>query len=168
MELIRLCKAALVGAVALFFTLIAYGNLTDYDSNWQFVQHVLSMDTTFPDSSLHWRAITDPDLQQLAYWLIIGAEILTALILWLGTIRLLAHVSKPGFAGVKGIAVLGLTLGFLLYSVGFVSVGGEWFAMWQSEIWNGQAKAFQFLAMIGAVLIILLIPETTDGHPENS
>ena len=31
--------------------------------------------------------------------------------------------------------------------------------MWQSEIWNGQQKAFEFLTMIGAVLVILLLPE---------
>jgi predicted small integral membrane protein len=38
-------------------------------------------------------------------------------------------------------------------------IGGEWFAMWQSQIWNGQAKAFEFIAMISAVLIILLLPD---------
>ena len=49
--MIRLVKAVLVAAVALFFTLVAFGNVTDYGSNWLFVQHVLSMDTTFPDSN---------------------------------------------------------------------------------------------------------------------
>ena len=66
MILVRLCKIALVGSVAFFFSLVAYGNITDYDSNWQFVQHVLSMDTTFPNSSLRARAITDPALQTAA------------------------------------------------------------------------------------------------------
>jgi predicted small integral membrane protein len=67
MIVVRSCKIALVAAVALFFTLVAVGNITDYDSNWQFVQHVLSMDTTFPDSKIHWRAITDPAIQQAGY-----------------------------------------------------------------------------------------------------
>ena len=150
---IRLCKAALVAGVAVFFTLVSYGNVTDYGSNWQFVQHVLSMDTTFPNSSLHWRAITDPELQATGYWLIIATEIVTAALLWIGALALLAPRARPTFAA------LGLTLGFLLYSVGFVSIGGEWFAMWQSQIWNGQQKAFDFLIMIGVVLIVVLLAE---------
>jgi hypothetical protein len=54
---------------------------------------------------------------------------------------------------------LGLTMGFMLYAAGFVDIGGEWFAIWQSQIWNGQEKAFEFLTMISAILLILLIPE---------
>ena len=51
MIIVRLCKIVLVASIALFFTFIAFGNISDFDSNWQFVQHVLSMDTTSPDSS---------------------------------------------------------------------------------------------------------------------
>ena len=50
-------------------------------------------------------------------------------------------------------------MGFLLYAAGFMVVGGEWFAMWQSEQWNGQEPAFRFLTMIGIVLVVLLLPE---------
>lgn len=159
MRVIRYCKTALVATVALFFTLIAFGNVTDYGSNWQFVSHVLSMDTIFPDSSLRWRAITDPTLQTAAYWLIIGWQILTAAVLWIGTLRLWNAARRSDFGPAKTPAVVGLSLGFLLYALGFLVVGGEWFAMWQSETWNGQQTAFGFIAMIGAVLIILLIPE---------
>jgi predicted small integral membrane protein len=159
MVTIRLCKVALVAAIALFFTLVAYGNLFDYDSNWQFVQHVLSMDTIFPNSTLRWRAITDASLQGLAYGLIIATQIAVAVLLWIGIVRLLANLRSAGFARSRSTAVAGLTLGFLLYSVGFVSIGGEWFAMWQSEVWNGDTKALAFLPMIGVALIILLMPE---------
>ena len=159
MRVIRLCKTALVASVALFFTLVAFGNLTDYGSNWEFVQHVLAMDTTFPDSNLRWRAITNPSIQTAAYWMIIGWEIITAAVLWAGVAQLLRAVRDAGFSQAKTIAVVGLTFGLLLYIAGFIAVGGEWFAMWQSETWNGQEKAFGFIAMIAAVLIILLIPE---------
>jgi predicted small integral membrane protein len=159
MIIVRLSKIALVAAVALFFTLVAFGNITDYNSNWQFVQHVLSMDTTFPDSSLHWRAITDPTAQTAGYWLIIATEIVIAILLWAGALRLLGSITSLDFNLVKSIAVAGLALGLLEYAVGFVALGGEWFAMWQSQIWNGQTKAFEFIAMIAAVLIILLLPD---------
>ncbi len=156
---VRACKVALVAAVALFFTCVALGNITDYDSNWQFVQHVLSMDTTFPSSKLHWRAVTDIDLQHAAYWLIIGTQAVTAALLWLGTLSLFATVGRAEFVRARALAVAGLTVGLLLYMVGFVTIGGEWFAMWQSATWNGQQKAFEFIAMMGAVLLVLLLPE---------
>lgn len=159
MFLVRLCKAGLVGSIALFFSLVAYGNIADYDSNWQFVQHVLSMDTTFPHSGLHLRAIIDPTIQSAAYWLIIATETLVALLLWAGTVRLLAAIGSRDFNRAKALAIGGLSLGFLLYAVGFISIGGEWFAMWQSAIWNGQQKAFGFIGMIAAVLIVVMLSD---------
>jgi len=162
MRIIRLGKAALVASIALFFTLVAFGNVTDYDSNWQFVRHVLSMDTTFPESTLRWRAVTSPAVQTAGYWLIIAWQAVTAVILWAGAVGLVRLADSPDFAKAKAVAAAGLILGFLLYAVGFIAIGGEWFAMWQSEIWNGQQKAFEFLTMISAVLVILLLPEPAE------
>ena len=159
MRTIRLSKVILVATVAFLFSLFAFGNITDYDSNWQFVQHVLAMDTIFPDSTLRWRAITDPGVQTAAYWGIIAWEALTAIVLWIGAARLLAAGDGVTFDAVKPTAVLGLTMGLLLYAIGFVAIGGEWFAMWQSETWNGQSKAFEFIGLIAAVLIVLLFPD---------
>jgi predicted small integral membrane protein len=159
MMIVRLCKIALVASIALFFTIVAFDNISDYDSNWQFVQHVLSMDRTFPDSKLHWRATIDPNIQRAAYWLIIATQVSTAALLWLGTVRLLATIGANGFMRAKTLAVLGLTVGLLLYMVGFVTIGGEWFAMWQSATWNGQQKAFEFTSMIVGVMIVLIVPE---------
>ncbi|MET0528733.1 MAG: DUF2165 family protein, partial [Microvirga sp.] len=48
-----------------------------------------------------------------------------------------------------------LTLGFLVWQVGFMSVGGEWFGMWMSEKWNGVPDAFRFLMTILGVLIFV-------------
>jgi predicted small integral membrane protein len=163
MILVRLCKIALIASMAFFFSLVAFGNITDYESNWQFVQHVLSMDTTFPTSSLHWRAIVDPTVQTVGYCLIIATETLIAVLLWAGCLQLLAAIGGEDFNRGKAIAVAGLSLGFLLYAVGFVAVGGEWFAMWQSQIWNGEQKVFDFIGMIGVVLVVVLIPDPAQG-----
>jgi predicted small integral membrane protein len=111
---------------------------------------------------LGWRAVTDTGLQTAAYWMIIGWEVTTAVVLWAGVARLLGSKSASKFSRAKATAVFGLVLGFVLYAVGFIAIGGEWFAMWQSQAWNGQQKAFEFLTMISAVLIILLIPETEE------
>ena len=38
-------------------------------------------------------------------------------------------------------------------------VGGEWFAMWQSSVWNGQDAAFRFYMTILGVLIYVSLPD---------
>jgi predicted small integral membrane protein len=54
---IRTAKVLLLAAVALFYTLVVFNNLTDFNSNWQFVRHVLPMDTTMPGNKGMWRPI---------------------------------------------------------------------------------------------------------------
>lgn len=159
MVIVRLCKITLVASVALLFTLIALDNITDYNGDWQFVQHVLSMDTIYPSSSLHWRAIKDSTVQEAAYLFIIATEAAVAVLLWLGACRLVMTIGTQYFARAKSLAIAGLTIGLLLYMAGFIAIGGQWFVMWQSQSWNGQQKAFDFIAMIGAVLIVVLLTE---------
>jgi len=48
LRLNRLSKTVMVGSLGVFGLLVALNNITDYGSNYAFVRHVLSMDTTFP------------------------------------------------------------------------------------------------------------------------
>ena len=73
----RILKILVTSGVALFFTLVAIGNLTDYGSNFAFVQHVLAMDTTFRSPALMWRAIDVSWAHHLAYGLIIEVRQMT-------------------------------------------------------------------------------------------
>lgn len=159
---IRLSKAAMVAAIAFFATLVAFGNITDYWTNFAFVQHVLSMDTVFPETTIRYRAIASPVFHHAAYVLIIAAEAATAVLCWIGAYRLLRAVKAPAavFNSSKSIAIAGLTLGFLVWQVGFMSIGGEWFGMWMSEQWNGVPSAFRFLMTILGVLIYLAMPDS--------
>lgn len=161
MMITRLSKAVLVAAIALFASLTAFGNITDYGVNFVFVQHVLSMDTIFPDATIGYRAITSPALHHLAYGLIIAAEATTAVLCWIGAFRMLAHVRREAasFSRSKAWAIGGLTLGFLVWQVGFMSIGGEWFGMWMSGAWNGGPGAFRFFMTIIAVLIFVSLPD---------
>jgi predicted small integral membrane protein len=63
------------------------------------------------------------------------------------------------FRQAKHIAIAGLTLNLLMWLVAFLSVGGEWFLMWQSKTWNGQNAAFRMFTVVGIVLLLLLQPE---------
>jgi len=158
---IRVSKIVLVGAIALFASLVAFGNLTDYNTNFVFVQHVLSMDTVFPFSTIKYRAITSPAMHFAAYALIIVAEIAVAVLCWFGVYALVRHLRSEAarFNGAKLFAILGLTLGLLLWQVGFMSIGGEWFGMWQSKEWNGVPSAFRFVVVILGVLIFVAMPD---------
>jgi predicted small integral membrane protein len=159
MIVVRAAKIVLVAAIALFASFVVFGNLTDYDTNFAFVQHVLSMDTIFPGSNIGYRAITSPALHHLAYAFIIAVETATAVLCWLGAFALLRAVSADAaaFQRAKRFAVLGLTLGFLLWQGGFMTIGGEWFGMWQSQAWNGVPSAFRFAMVIAGVLIFVVM-----------
>ncbi len=152
---LRVSRMALVGMVALFFSLVALGNITDYGSNFAFVTHVLSMDDTFQSPTLMWRALSAPALHHGAYVVIIAWQLATALLCWWGLARLWAarHADAAHFDAAKGLAIVGLTAGVLLYGVGFLAIGGEWFAMWQSKNWNGQHSAHIFVMLTGLALL---------------
>src|SRR5215510_14953717 len=130
--LVRAAKVLLVLLVGLFSLLVGTDNVVDYGTNYAFVQHVMSMDTVFPNSTLTWRAITSPTLHHLAYALIIAAELLTGALCLFGAWKLweARAGSASAFNAAKGIAIAGLTTGFALWFFGFMTVGGEWFQMW--------------------------------------
>jgi predicted small integral membrane protein len=161
MVFIRLAKIAIIGSLAAFAFIVAYDNVVDYGSNYEFVRHVLSMDTTFPGNALMHRAIADESIWRVAYALIIATEGLTALLLALGAVMLLGRVSAPArdFNHAKVWAVAGLTVGFALWFVGFMVIAGEYFAMWQSKEWNGEEAAFRIATVILAALIFVSLPD---------
>lgn len=156
----RYSKTVLVFAIAVHASLVAFNNIADYNSNYWFVVHVLKMDTTFPDNQGMWRAINVPALHHLFYWVIILAEMAIAILCWWGGVRLLrARDDVRGFNQAKGIAIAGLTLGIVLWFSGFVSIGGEWFLMWQSDVWNGIQPAFRLIVVFGISLVYLTRPD---------
>jgi len=59
------------------------------------------------------------------------------------------------FDRAKKWANIGLVLGVLLWFTGFMTIGAEWFLMWQSKIWNGQSSAFCFIVVLFLVLIFI-------------
>ena len=167
--LIRVSKIALVGASAFFLLLVVFNNLTDYGSNFEFVKHVLSMDTTFPGNAGRWRAFTNPVMHHAFYAGIIAWETISGAILGAGAWRLWCARSAPAatWHAAKSLATLGFTLSLLQWYVAFIAVGGEWFLMWQSKVWNGQDAAFRMFAMMGVSLVLLSLRDD-ELHPVKS
>ena len=165
MKPVRVAKVSLVALIGLYALLVGYNNIVDYGSNYEFVRHVLLMDTTFPGNALRHRAIESESLHRIAYALIIAVELICAATCLAGAFRLAARINAPAadFDSARGWAVTGLTIGFALWFFGFMTVGAEWFLMWQSPQWNGQPAAFRVIVCIGLVLIFVCQPTPDEG-----
>jgi predicted small integral membrane protein len=158
---LRLSKILLLAAVALFHTLVVFNNTFDFGSNYQFVRHVLMMDTTFPGNNGMWRALTSPGWHMVFYCSIIGWEAITMILCWWGALKLLGNFRKSAdaFNSAKRISVIALTSSMLIWLVAFLTIGAEWFLMWQSHTWNGQEAAFRMFVVVGIVLLLIIQPE---------
>jgi predicted small integral membrane protein len=158
---LRMAKVLLVFGVALFYLFVVLNNTTDYDSNYQFVRHILTMDSTFPENRGMWRAIHTPALHTAFYLSIITWETLTMILCWAGGVKLALGLrgTAVAFHEAKRVAITGLTLSLLMWLVAFLSVGSEWFLMWQSKNWNGQDAAFRMFTVVGIVLLFLVQPD---------
>ena len=158
---VRLVKALLLAAMGFFFSLVVFNNTTDFDSNYQFVRHVLMMDSTFPGNSGMWRAMRAPWVHIVFYVSIILWECLNMVLCCWGAIALFRNLRATAatFTRAKTIGIYALTSGMLQWFIAFLCVGAEWFLMWQSKTWNGQEAAFRMFAIEGIVLAILMLPE---------
>jgi len=155
--LLRLFKAVSVAAIGLMAALISFGNITDYSTNYQFVEHVLKMDTTFNDSHIHYRSINSIFAFNAFYVSIILMEIVMAFFCIKGSWLLFKNLKSNAaiFYAAKNWAIAGIIIGIIVWFVAFEVIGGEWFAMWQSNTWNGLAAAERVLNFLGLTLILL-------------
>ena len=161
----RLAIVVLLGIEALYFSLVAFGNITDYYTNFAFVKGVMSMDTTFRDKDLMWRAVDNVALYHIAYIGIIFWESATAVVCWVATVVGARSLrSSASFERAQRFSVLGLLMSILLWAGAFLTIGGEWFAMWQSEKWNGTEAALRNFMVSGIALVVVLLVANGEGR----
>lgn len=158
---IRWTKLLLLAAVALYYAFVVVDNLTDFNSNYQFVRHVLLMDSIFAGNQEMGRAIHSPTVHLIFYWTIILWETASTVLMCWGAANLFRAMRKPAaeFNAQKRAAVIALAVSLLMWLVAFLDVGGEWFMMWQSSTWNGQQQAFRMFAILALVLLLLIQPD---------
>ncbi|MGW9433421.1 DUF2165 family protein, partial [Streptomyces decoyicus] len=88
-------------------------------------------------------------------------------VLLAGTVLWGVGARRGGFARARQISTLGLLMVVLLFGVGFLAIGGEWFAMWQSKDWNGLEAATRNLTVAGIALLVVHLPGAA-GKPGNA
>lgn len=156
MKFTRYLKSFLVFSVGLFFGLVVFSNVTDYGSNFAFVTHVLSMDTTFPENNGMWRSIQTSIIHHIFFISIILWEMMVSSLCFISARDLFKNIDDhEKFLKAKDLANLSLGLGLILWFLAFMTVGGEWFLMWQSSEWNGLDAASRMFSVLGIVLIFL-------------
>ncbi len=161
---LRTAKTLLLFAVAIYYSVLVFNNTTDYNSNYQFVRHVLMMDSTLPGNHGMWRAINSPLWHTAFYVSVIAWEAITMILLWWGGLNLARALkaTAPAFNQAKRVAIMALTLAMLMWLVAFLEIGGEWFLMWQSKTWNGQDAAFRMFTVMGILLLLVARPDTAE------
>jgi predicted small integral membrane protein len=161
-------SGVLVGLNALYMILVAFGNITDFDVNQRFVQHVLEMDTTNLgqppgtglDSNVMWRAFDPTTLQNVVYVGIIIWELAAGVVLAAGLVMwIVDRTACRQYA--RRLSSIGLLMIVLLFFGGFIDVGGEWFQMWRSTTWTGLDTAFRNAVFAIATLILIQLPSSS-------
>lgn len=163
---LRVAVTVLTAITALYYTLVAFGNITDFGTNQAFVDHVFDMGTTFNDKDVMWRRIENNTVANIAYvgvivWeTAIAAVLITALIAWIKALR-----DKADDNTARRLSTLGWTMVFVLFAGGFITIGGEWFQMWQSKTYNGLQPALQNFLIAGIGMILAnLQPSRPDAR----
>src|SRR4051812_48822720 len=147
----RIAKLLLVAGIALFYTLVVFNNVTDFNSNYQFVRHVLMMDSIFPGNHGMWRAMPSPAFHMVFYISIIAWEMATMILLWWGLVRLLRALRKPAaeFNLAKRVPMMALTLSMLMWLVAVLDIGAGWVLIGQSRAGEGQKRGVLMFSVGG-------------------
>ena len=151
----RVLAIVFVAGVGLNELFHAIGGLPRYSESVQFIQPVLTMETTRePDS---WHAIRSPVGAHLASTAIILTHLVGGLLALFGAYRLVLARGSPAdvFHQAKFYAVFGVGLGAVLYLVGFETFASGWFLLWQSQTHNVIAEAERLFLSYMAVLLFL-------------
>ena len=147
--------------VGLYLGMVVFNNLSDYDSNFRFVSMVASMGDVFSAPRNNWRHVDSAIVHHAFYLSIILLELAIAVLLLRGARRMKnsLHGDAESFRQAKRDTSTGLALGVFLWFFIFITVGGEWYLMWQSQKWNAQGNAF-FLT--GCFLLFLIFHQQAD------
>jgi predicted small integral membrane protein len=102
-----------------------------------------------------------PLIHHAAYIAIIATEAIMAYFLLSGGYALIKSIKagSEAFQSAKKNAYTGISIGILLWFIGFIVIGGEWFSMWQSQSWNGLGSADRIITFFMLTYLSLLISE---------
>ena len=154
----RMGLVVTVFGLGLMHAIVAFSNLTDYWTNFEFVKHVLSMDTLFPHTRVLYRALPQTWVHHFFYVMIILSELFVAGLFLSATVSLHKNRNsgEAAYSYAKKYAYWGVAAGMALWLLAFTVVGGEWFSMWQSPVWNATATSRAQVVILLLVYLLLV------------
>ncbi len=151
-------QALCTGLIAAWLTLGVRDNILHPHVNGIYTAEVMEMTrmkAEYPEAfaSVAHRAVTNRSIQQLAFRLIVGAELLTTLVLWAGAVGLLVGIAgTASIETARSIAMIGAML-FTAVWAGFLIVGNH-FCYWFCH--EGAQNTHYQMTLWGVGTLILL------------
>ncbi len=159
----RLFKILLIFFIALFCLSVGFNNIVDYDVNFQFLSHVVSMDAMKPwfDLSIsESRSITNPSVHAFLYTCIITAELSAGLLALLACLMMIKNIKDDSkFLRAKYIYLSATAIMITVWYFGFNVIGVGWFYMWASQ-YDAQATAYNFVIFLLISLMYVMRRES--------
>ncbi|HET7114872.1 MAG TPA: DUF2165 domain-containing protein, partial [Hanamia sp.] len=108
-------------------------------------------------SHIHYRSINNSIIFNAVYIFIIVMETLMTFCCLKGSWLLFKNIKSNSavFHASKNWAIAGILIGLIVWFFGFEVIGGEWFEMWQSQVWNGLGAAERVVSFLILTLILL-------------
>ncbi len=159
---VRVCKAILVLGLALAAGLATFNTVVVPGPVAAYIDAMMSMDALAPDATESWRVLSDPRVTEAAYWAVVAGKGLTALLLFVGALRLLSN--RRGlvdeFQAAKSTAMLGATIGLLTWIVAVILVSAGWFLVPAAVLIDAQAPSTAFVVILLLVMVLVQQPDT--------
>ncbi|CAA0121814.1 Uncharacterised protein [BD1-7 clade bacterium] len=157
----RVMKALLVLAFGLFAFLVCINNLFYPSVNLQLASQVLMMDAV-AETLPTWRALPQQAVT-FAFGVIVFSQAVISLLCTIAGVQLLRYRRSDASLYDRWVSCAGwgLVLAVMLWFVGFIAIGGEWFMSWTlSASGRGSiSSAFRFSSIALFILIFIYMPE---------
>jgi predicted small integral membrane protein len=157
----KIGKVAMVAGLGALMLLAGMNNALSPHGTYAPVEMAVSMQGTFGDPMVMWRAIESPAIIWLGAIGIILTELISGVILLFGAYRLWsARSSGSEFNAAKTTAITGLSIVACFYLIAFGVICQEWFMLWQNREVNTLQEAFRTFAT--AMLIMFWVNSSDD------
>src|ERR1700740_1993975 len=90
----RLIKIIFGASVGLYMAIVCFNNLSDYDSNFQFVRMVSGMGDVFSKERNGWRSINNETLHHVMYLFIIAWEVTVTMLITIGIFKMTGRLKS--------------------------------------------------------------------------
>ena len=159
---LRLLKAVLVAAVAVWAAVSLLNNLMNWSATLDAVRATTSM-ATFDAGPGSWQATSNPIIVWLGALFIAGAKLVSAALCGVGALGMwrARTAQDQGYVASRRTALIGCGVALFMLFMGFIVIAEVWFGLWQSESLREPVleSAMRYAASIALIALFVASPE---------